>query len=99
MADFLSKPLTVAIDNSLRQGIFPDEAKIASAATIDKGKPSKNDISNYRPVSLLHILSKIYENVIKDFKDYCRVLKIIFLPSFLIIEKVTVHNKLVDIYR
>ena len=33
---------------------------------LDKGKPNKNEISNFRPVSVLNTFSKIYERVIKD---------------------------------
>ena len=32
---------------------------------LDKGKPSKNEISNFRPVSVLNTFPKIYERVIK----------------------------------
>ena len=32
---------------------------------LDKGKPNKNEISNYRPVSVLNTFSKFYEKVIK----------------------------------
>ena len=31
----------------------------------DKGKPNKNEISNYRPASVLNTFSKFYEKVIK----------------------------------
>ena len=33
---------------------------------LDKGKPNKNEMSNFRPVSVLNTFSKIYERVIKD---------------------------------
>ena len=60
-AEILSTPLSIAINNSLKYGVFPDDAKIASVIPLDKGKPSKNEISNFRPVSILNT-SKIYEN-------------------------------------
>ena len=50
----------------MRQGIFPDNAKIASVVPVDKGKPDKYDVLNYRPVSILNTFSKIYEKVIKN---------------------------------
>ena len=40
-ADIIAEPLTQAINCCLRQGIFPDNAKIASAVPVDKGKPDK----------------------------------------------------------
>ena len=61
----LSKPLTDAINNSLSNSIFPDNAKIASISPIDKKTDNKNSISNFRPISLLGVFSKIYEKIIK----------------------------------
>ena len=45
---------------------FPENAKTASVIPLDKGKPNKNEMSNFRPVSVLNTFSKIYERVIKD---------------------------------
>ena len=58
--------LTQAINCCLRQGIFPENAKVASVVPLDKGKPDKYDVLNYRPVSILNAFSKIYEKVIKN---------------------------------
>ena len=63
-ADIIAEPLTQAINCCLRQGIFPDNAKIASVFSAEKEKPSKYDILNYRPVSILNTFPKIYEKVI-----------------------------------
>ena len=65
-ADVLTPLLTVAINKSIEENIFPDSAKIASVIPLDKGKPNKNEISNYRPVSVLNAFSKFYEKVIKN---------------------------------
>ena len=65
-ADIIAEPLTQAINCCLRQGIFPENAKVASAVPLDKGKPDKYDVLNYRPVSILNAFSKIYEKVIKN---------------------------------
>ena len=65
-ADIIAEPLTQAINCCLRQGIFPDNAKIASVVPVDKGKPDKYDVLNYRPVGILNTFSKIYEKVIKN---------------------------------
>ena len=48
-ADIIAEPLTQAINCCLRQGIFPDNAKIASVVPVDKGKSDKYDVLNYRP--------------------------------------------------
>ena len=64
--EILSTPLSIAINNFLKYGVFADNAKITLAIPLDKGKPNKNEISNFRPVSILNTFSKIYEKVIKD---------------------------------
>ena len=56
-AEVLSTPLSIAINNSLKYGVFSDDAKIALAIALDKGKPNKNEISNFRLVSILNIFS------------------------------------------
>ena len=65
-ADIIAEPFTQAINCCLHQGIFPDNAQVASVAPVDKGKPEKYDVLNYRPVSILNTFSKIYEKVIKN---------------------------------
>ena len=60
-AEVLSTPISIAINNSLKYGVFPDDAKTASVIPLDKGKPNKNKLSNFRPVSILNTFSKIYE--------------------------------------
>ena len=59
-------PLTKSINSSIEHNIFPDLAKTALVVPFDKGKPNKNDISNFRPASILNMISKIYETVIKN---------------------------------
>ena len=70
-ADFLTPLFTVAINKSTEENIFPDPAKI-----VDKGKPNKNEISNYRPVNVLNTFSKFYEKATKKqlvrfMEEYC----------------------------
>ena len=47
-------------------GIFPDAAKIAAVSPVDKGTDNKNSISNFRPVRVLSVFSKIFQAVIKN---------------------------------
>ena len=65
-SNFLAPIFTTAISSSIKISVFPENAKVATVVPLDKGKPEKNDISNFRPVSLLNIFSKFYERVIKD---------------------------------
>ena len=51
--------------NSLYSSIFPSELKKADIIPIHK-KKSKFDIENYCPVSILPVLSKIYERFMFD---------------------------------
>ena len=77
-ADFLTPLLTVAINKSIEENIFPDSAKIASVIPLDKRKPNKNEISIYRPVSVLNTFSKFHEKVIK--KQLVRFMEECFSP-------------------
>ena len=64
--DFIAPILTKAINTSIEVNIFPENAKTATVIPLDKGKLDKNDISNFRPVSVLNVFSKIYELVIQE---------------------------------
>ena len=54
----LSIPLSIIINNSLAMGLVPDMAKLAQIIPIYKEKDKKK-ISNYRPISLLPVISNI----------------------------------------
>ena len=59
----LSPALSLIINQSLFTGIFPDSLKIAKILPIfKKGDPSY--IGNYRPISLLPAISKVFEKVV-----------------------------------
>ena len=59
----ISKPLTPIINQMITTRIFPDSLKIAKIIPIyKKGEPT--DLSNYKPISLLTTISKIFERVI-----------------------------------
>ena len=59
----LIKPLTLLINQSLSTGIFPNKLKISRVKPLFK-KGKVYLFSNYRPISLLPSLSKIYEHVV-----------------------------------
>ena len=61
-ANYILKPLTYLINISFAEGFFPCDLKISRTCPIFKGGNSK-DVGNYRPISCLPILSKIYEKV------------------------------------
>ena len=56
-------PLKIIFINILQTGIYPNLWKLANVTPIHK-KNDKQLISNYRPISLLPICSKIFEKII-----------------------------------
>ena len=62
-ASTISSPLSFIINLSLRQGMVPSEWKVASVTPIHKAGP-KNEFENYRPISVLSILSKVLERIV-----------------------------------
>ncbi len=57
------KPLTIIINQMINTGIFPDKLKIAKIVPIYK-KDDETQFTNYRPISLLPVISKIFEKII-----------------------------------
>ena len=58
----LSKPFSIIANSSFTEGIFPDKLKFAKVTPIYKSK-SKQEVGNYRPISILPIFSKILEKL------------------------------------
>ena len=61
--DVLVQPLTIIINQCLKSGIFPDKLKIAKVIPVYK-KGDNSSINNYRPISLLPVISKLFERII-----------------------------------
>ncbi len=61
--DILSGSLTIIINQMLNTGIFPDKLKLAKVSPIYK-KEDETLFTNYRPISLLPAISKVFEKVI-----------------------------------
>ena len=61
--NILIKPITIIMNQMLETGVFPDKLKVAKVIPLfKKGDPTL--LTNYRPISLLPSLSKIFEKVI-----------------------------------
>ena len=56
-------PLTHVINQSICTGIFPDSLKIARVVPLFK-KGDQHILHNYRPISLLPVVSKVFEKVV-----------------------------------
>ena len=68
--EHLCVPVKIIFDNILETGIFPDQWKEANVTPVHK-KNDEQVISNYRPISLLPILAKVFERFIfKNLYDY-----------------------------
>ena len=59
-------PLTLLINQSIQQGVFPAELKIARVIPLYKGDNNQL-IHNYRPISVLPFLSKIFEKIVSKY--------------------------------
>ena len=57
--------LTDCLNDALVQGIFPNSSKFTNITPAHQKDKATEEI-NYRPVSVLHLLSKIFEKVIHD---------------------------------
>ena len=64
-APVIASPLAHIINLSLMQGVVPDDMKSARVVPLFK-KNDKTAVGNYRPVSILCIISKIFERVVYD---------------------------------
>ena len=60
LVDMLSGPIALLLNKTLEEGDIPLDWKMAFVSPIFK-KGSKNNVENYRPISLTSIISKIME--------------------------------------
>ena len=61
----VARPLSLIFKKCLESGSFPSAWKHANVQPVHK-KNSRQDKSNYRPISLLCICSKVYEKIVFD---------------------------------
>lgn len=64
MIKYIVHPITYIINLSLETGIFPEALKKGIIIPIHKSG-NKNEIKNYRPITLLPVMSKILEKIVK----------------------------------
>ena len=57
-ANYLNEPLSQSINNSIKKGLFPENAKVASVTPMDKKTDGKNSVLNFCPINVLNCFSK-----------------------------------------
>ena len=62
LSPLISTPLSHIINESFQSGIFPEKMKLATVIPLFK-KGCSLTVSNYRPISLLSVFSKITEKI------------------------------------
>jgi hypothetical protein len=77
----ISKPHSYNCNKSIQTGVFPDCLKYAIVKPLYKNGDRSN-ISNYRPISLLPVFSKVLENTI-----YCRLNQCLSINNILTMEQ------------
>jgi hypothetical protein len=64
-ASLISRPLSYICNKSIAMGIFPDHLKYATVKPLYK-KREKTNMNSYRPVSLLPVISKVFEETMHN---------------------------------
>ena len=63
ISPLIAEPLSLITNQSLSTGIFPSKLKIAKVIPLHK-KNEKDLLDNYRPISLLPSISKVFERIV-----------------------------------
>ena len=81
--------LTDCINSAINNGTFPDELKLGDVTPILKKDDATNK-SNFRPITLLHVISKIYAKGV--LANRLMVLcQISYLLTYVVLEKDIAH--------
>lgn len=96
-ADSLCVPLARLFNLSLQTGTFPSSWKLANVVPVFK-KNDRKQVENYRPVSLLSTLSKVFERVVHTrLYDFCTANNLLTDKNSGFKKQDSTVNQLVDI--
>ena len=85
--DVLAESLTHLFNQSIMTGIFPDEWKSARVTPLYKNSGKRSDPTNYRPISIIPVVAKVFERIIYDQlyhyltnikTTFCRAINLVF---------------------
>ena len=68
-ANILAAPLTAIFNSSLREGVLPNEWKMANVIPLPKTKPMISVETDIRPISLTPIVAKVFEYIVMGWVD------------------------------
>ena len=64
--DLISDSLALIFNRSIETSIFPDEWKSARITPLYKKCGNRSDPSNYRPISIIPVVAKVFERIVYD---------------------------------
>ena len=64
-ADLIFIPICNIFNQSVSLGIFPDDWKCARVTPLFK-VGDRNDVNNYRPISVISVVAKVFERIVYD---------------------------------
>ena len=91
------KPLVFLINQSLIEGVFPDELKLAKVIPVFKAGSSM-ELSKYRPISVLIFVSKVYEKLMyNSLVSYFDKYNILYQNQFGFRQRHSSHHALITL--
>ena len=64
-ADLIAESLCTIFNQSIVSGIFPNEWKLSKVVPLFK-QGNRSDLNNYRPISVIPVVAKVFDRIIYD---------------------------------